>query len=101
MKQFSTRLTAILLGSVAPVTMVFAGELNIPAGTLSAALDAYAAQTGIHLLYAEHDVSGVRTKGATGELSPDSALSRLLSGTGFVIHKQSSNEIAIVRDVES
>jgi len=101
-REFLTaRLVSVLLATAAPITMALAGEINIPAGTLSAALDAYAAQTGIHLLYAEHDVSGIKTRGATGELTPDGALSRLLSGTGFVIHRHSTNEIAIVRDVES
>ncbi|HVU19465.1 MAG TPA: TonB-dependent receptor [Rhizomicrobium sp.] len=96
-----TRLAAFLLATVAPVAIAQAGEINIPAGTLGAALDAYAAQTGIHLLYAEHDVSGVKTKGVAGDLTPDGALTRLLSGTGFVVHKHSPNEIAVVRDMES
>ena len=97
----TTRLAAVLLATVAPVAIAQAGEINIPAGTLGAALDAYAAQTGIHLLYAEHDVSGVKTRGVTGDLTPDGALTRLLSGTGFVVHKHSPNEIAVVRDMES
>jgi outer membrane receptor protein involved in Fe transport len=96
-----TRLAAVLLATVAPVAIAQAGEINIPAGTLGAALDAYAAQTGIHLLYAEHDVSGVKTRGVMGDLTPDGALTQLLSGTGFVVHKHSANEIAVVRDMES
>ena len=95
------KLATFLLGTVVPFANAQAGEINIPAGTLGAALDAYTAQTGIHLLYAEHDVSGVRTKGAAGDLTPDGALTRLLSGTGFIIHKHSPNEIAVVKDIES
>ena len=103
MKRISTIkfLTSVLLATAAPTTMALAGEINIPAGTLGAALDAYAAQTGVHLLYAEHDVSGVKTKGATGDMTPDGALSRLLSGTGFVVHRHSPGEVAIVREMES
>ena len=36
-----TRLAAVLLVTVAPVAIAQAGEINIPAGTLGAALDAY------------------------------------------------------------
>ena len=93
-------LIGALLGTTACATVALAEDINIPAGTLAAALDAYSAQTGIHLIYAEHDVSGVRTNGAHGA-SVDGALSRLLTGTGFTIHRHSQNEIAIVRDVES
>jgi outer membrane receptor protein involved in Fe transport len=78
-------------------TAALADNFNIPAGDLESALDAYAAQTGVHLLYTEHSVQGVRTKGAAGPLSAGDALSRILSGTGFTMRRDSSGALAIVR----
>ncbi|HEY4123587.1 MAG TPA: TonB-dependent receptor [Rhizomicrobium sp.] len=73
-----------------------AETFNIPGGDLKTALDSYAAQTGQELLYAGTAVQGVRSAGARGEFTADSALVRLLSGTGFTIHRDASGAIAIV-----
>jgi outer membrane receptor protein involved in Fe transport len=43
----------------------------------------------------------VRTKGATGSISADAALARLLSGTGFHAQRQPSGAIAIVSGTQS
>ncbi len=95
------RLRPILIGAIFAFvsgTVVQAENFDIPAGNLDSALDAYSAHTGIQLLYSEGAIKGVRTKGALGELSTDDALGRLLSGTGFVVHRHSAGSIAIVRD---
>ena len=84
---------------VASLSSVAFGEnFNIHSGDLEAALDAYAQQTGVHLLYTEHSIQGVRTKGAAGTLSADDALSRILSGTGFTMRRDSSGAFAIIRE---
>ncbi len=75
---------------------VAAAEFNIPNGDLRTALDAFAGQAGVHLLYAERAISGVRTQGFHGSLAPEDALSRLLKGTGFVAERDDGS-IAIVR----
>jgi|HubBroStandDraft_2_1064218.scaffolds.fasta_scaffold03380_2 iron complex outermembrane receptor protein len=77
---------------------VWATNIDIPAGELSTALDAYSAETGIHLLYADDTVRGLRSGGIKGNISADVALTRLLSGTGLVIHRHGSGEVTIVRD---
>jgi outer membrane receptor protein involved in Fe transport len=46
-------------------------------------------------------VNGVQTKGAQGDFSTDGALSHLLSGTGFSMHRRSSGAIGILRDQSS
>ncbi len=74
-----------------------AENFNIPGGDLKTALDSYAAQTGQELLYAGTAVKGVRSQGAKGDFSADSALIRLLSGTGFAVHRDASGALAIVR----
>jgi iron complex outermembrane recepter protein len=89
-----------LLGTVAfvvsLVTNAFASNFNIPAGDLKVALDAYAKQTGVALIYPAAAVKGSRTSGAEGDLSADDALLHILTGTGFIVHRE-SGAIAIVR----
>jgi len=80
--------------------VVFAGQFNIPSGDLGTALSAYASQTGTQLAISAAAVKGIRTQGVTGKFSDDVALSRLLSGTGFVAHRHDGS-IAIVRDEQS
>ncbi len=89
---------ATLVGSAAWL-MTFsaiAGSFNIPGGTLSAALDAYSAQSGVQVAVSSQALQGVRSKGVSGEMSPEQALSQLLSGTGFTT-RHAGNSIAVVR----
>ncbi len=74
-----------------------AADFNIPGGDLKSALDAYTRTTGAALLYGEDSVRGVKTKGAQGNLSDSSALSRILSGTGFLMRKHDDGTITIAR----
>ncbi len=77
-------------------TAALAENFNIPGGDLKAALDAYAKQSGIELMYSASALGNTYTRGAKGNLSPDAALSNILNGTGF-IPRHESNAIAIVR----
>jgi len=86
--------------------LLFAGAahaetFNIPSGDLKSALDAYARQTGVNLIVAGAEVNGVQTKGAQGDFSTDGALSHLLSGTGFSMHRRTSGAIGIMREQSS
>ena len=81
---------AALLASAAS-----AETFNIPAGDLSRALDAYTAQTGIALVVSSEAVRGSHTRGAHGELTAAVALSRILSGTGFV-ERRAADGLVIV-----
>jgi outer membrane receptor protein involved in Fe transport len=70
-------------------------DFDVPAGDLSVALDTYARQSGVQIIYRIADVSGVRSQGAKGAYSPDEALAQLLEGTRFKIRRDPSGAIAI------
>ncbi|HEV2561084.1 MAG TPA: TonB-dependent receptor [Rhizomicrobium sp.] len=82
--------------AMALATSAFAGNFNIPNGDLETALDAFSAQTGIELIVSGDAVNGARTKGAKGMLTANEALTRILTGTGFVMQQRPSGAIAIV-----
>ncbi len=82
----------IALGAVATQARNF----SIPSGDLEHALDSYTTQTGVSLIVSDDLVKGVRSEGVSGNLSDGDALSKLLSGTGFVIHPHANGAIAIV-----
>ncbi|HEY5238086.1 MAG TPA: TonB-dependent receptor [Rhizomicrobium sp.] len=84
--------------SIALAAGAFAENFKIPASDLETALNAYTLQSGVELVVSSEAIRGVHTKGASGAFSPDAALSRILSGTGFGMHKQASGAVAIVRD---
>jgi outer membrane receptor protein involved in Fe transport len=94
------RLSAILLaafcGSVAATA--FAKNFNIPSGDLAGALDAYTQQTGISLIVSGEALKGARTGGAKGDMTVESALLRVLKGTGFKASRDPSGLIGIVHD---
>jgi outer membrane receptor protein involved in Fe transport len=69
-------------------TGVQAASLNIPGGDLGAALDSYMKQTGVSVIVSYSAVKGAQTRGVKGNLSADDALTKLLSGTGFVPRHQ-------------
>ena len=94
---------AALLGAVSVSSLSAAGarEFNIPAGDLKTALDNYSRQSGVELIYLDDEVNRVTSKGVTGDLPPTDALSRLLSGTGFVVHRNSTGALGISRGQSS
>jgi iron complex outermembrane receptor protein len=75
-----------------------AAQFNIPSGDLQNALDAYSVQSGVSLIVSGDVVRGIHTRGAIGELTADAALSRILAGTGLVMHRHPSGAIAVVHD---
>jgi iron complex outermembrane receptor protein len=76
-------------------TAAFASGFDIPAGDLEATLNAYSAQTGVQLIYAEKIIKGIHSRGVKGDLAPDDALLRILAGTGLSVHRD-SGVVAIV-----
>ncbi|MGE5500844.1 MAG: TonB-dependent receptor domain-containing protein [Ignavibacteriales bacterium] len=97
----SRSLRALLAGGVCALAMTTAAyaqnrNFDVPAGDLQAALDTYAQQAGIQLLYKVDLVKGVPTRGAHGDLSSDQALAMLLSGTGLQVRHHASGAVAIV-----
>jgi iron complex outermembrane receptor protein len=69
---------------------------NIPAGSLKSALDAYGRQAGRPIIYKADQIRGLRSRGASGVLSPDAALDAILAGTPFRAQPDSSGAVAIV-----
>src|SRR6185437_10055977 len=79
-------------------TSASAADFNIPGGDLKAALDTYARETGSSVIYREDAVQGVQSRGVSGNLNNDTALSRILSGTGFVMRHHPDGTTTIFRD---
>jgi iron complex outermembrane receptor protein len=88
---------SIPIASIALSCVAHAADFNIPRGDLASALNAYSAQSGVHLMVSVDAIKGVKTDGVKGELQPDAALLRILSGTGFSSLPQSAGGVAIVR----
>jgi iron complex outermembrane receptor protein len=77
-----------------------AENFNIPAGTLSGALDLYSAQAGVPVAMSSQSLGAARTKGVSGEMSPGQALTQLLYGTGFVVHHSGSTMVIMRASAE-
>lgn len=83
-------LTAAALSPIAAVIVAAdaqaqtARDFNIAPGALDAALVAYAGQAGVQILYTSDLVSGLESRGVAGRHSVETALDRLLAGTGIV-----------------
>jgi iron complex outermembrane receptor protein len=102
MKHLSYLKTAVLGGVCASALAggAWADEFNIPSGDLKGALNTYAKQVGIALIYADDEIKDTHTRGARGNLSAADALSRILAGTGFATLREAS-ALAIVRADEA
>ncbi|TXL72998.1 TonB-dependent receptor [Vineibacter terrae] len=68
-----------------PTLVAQTRPFNIPAQPLDSALAAYAAATGVQVLYDSRITSGLRSGGVTGPLAPEEALRRLVAGTGLLV----------------
>jgi iron complex outermembrane receptor protein len=89
---------AMLAGSVCAAALAgpaLAENFSIPAGDLNAALSDYSQTTGVQLIVSADAVRGVRTRGVTGELSAEAALTRILVGTGFVVRLESGAAVIV------
>src|SRR5688500_1725281 len=73
------------------------GRIDLPAGELTAALNTLAKQSGTQLVYRADQLKGQRTGGVQGATTPDQALERLLSGSGFEAKRDASGAVLIVR----
>jgi outer membrane receptor protein involved in Fe transport len=70
---------------------------HIPAQTLGTALQEFAAQAGLQLLFSESDVAGMRTGGLQGSFTKDQALERLLAGSGLAFEFPKADAVIIRR----
>jgi iron complex outermembrane receptor protein len=74
-----------------------AREFNISAGSLDAALIAYARQADVQMLYTADLVAGLRTPGLSGRHEAGAALDRLLAGSGVVWSRSRPGVIVLRR----
>lgn len=70
---------------------------SIPAGPLSGALVAFGRQAGVQISYVPSVASGLTTKGVSGSLAPDTALSQILSGSGLSYRFTGAQTVLIER----
>jgi len=80
-------LAALALLAQAPAALAAPLRFDVPAGPLEAALQAYAAQTGVDLLFAPQAVAGLRSPGGRAVSEPEDALKRLLRGSGLTARR--------------
>ncbi|HVT23900.1 MAG TPA: TonB-dependent receptor [Rhizomicrobium sp.] len=73
-----------------------AETFDIPGGDLATALNRYTLQSGVAVFVSGEVVRGARTHGVKGNLTADTALMKLLSGTGFSVQRDPSGAVAIV-----
>ena len=71
-------------------------RLDIPAGDLASALDAYARQTGTQLVYRADQLKGARSAGLRGQAATPQSLDALLNGSGFRAQRDASGAMLIV-----
>jgi iron complex outermembrane recepter protein len=70
--------------------------ISIPAQDLATALQSFARERQLYLIYAQQDVIAHRTTGAVGELTQDEALHQLLSGTGLTYRYLDDKTVSIL-----
>ncbi len=68
---------------------------QIPSQPLATALEAYARESGIEVLYESRIVSALQSSSVDGTFTPDAALEMLLGGTELQIHYARSNAITL------
>lgn len=76
-----------------------AAVVDIPSGDLAAALEAFAKQTGIELVFRADQLHGLRTQGVRGELSPQEAITRLLQGTNLRLQEDQATGAMVIAPV--
>jgi iron complex outermembrane receptor protein len=87
----------VLPGVAAAQDQGTARAYDIPAGSLSDALNRFAEQSGVQLTYEAALTQGRRTSGLHGSFAPRDALSHLLSGTGLAARTAGEGALTIAR----
>src|SRR5580698_2843012 len=71
-------------------------QLTIPAGDLAAALQSRSTQVGARLVFEPRQLTGLKTKGFSGLLTAQQAVSKLLVGTGLSVHTDQSGAALLI-----
>ncbi|TPG56545.1 hypothetical protein EAH76_03155 [Sphingomonas glacialis] len=72
-------------------------KIHLNPGRLTTALSQLGAQAGINLLFSPADVGDRQTSGLDGNIPPDSALDRLLLGSGLAFRRTADGAFVIYR----
>jgi outer membrane receptor protein involved in Fe transport len=70
-------------------------NFDIPAGDMKAALEAYAAQSGLQLVYKVEDLRGLTSPGLKRTAAADEALTALLRGSALAVRRDVSGALVI------
>lgn len=70
---------------------------DIPAQPLPAALDVFAEQAHVQMLYKAEAVSGLQSTAVSGQFTPAQALQNLLQGTGLSVQSGGPNTMTVVK----
>lgn len=94
-------LTLLAFGAAAavPQAQVRAVTLDIKAQPIGSALNEFARQSGVQVLFYSDVSDGVSVAGLAGTFAPDAALTKLLSNTGLTFEYVNSRTVAIHRAV--
>lgn len=103
--------TTFLLGALTPVqaivlpTSAYAQQsvasFSVPAGDLSAALRVLGNQSGWQISYSPQVAAGKSTRGVSGTMSGQAALSQVLAGTGLSFRTVGTNAVTITNNIET
>ncbi len=94
---FTKYLLVSAASTVCLLNSAFAGDFDVPSGTMKSALDLYAKQAGVQLIYTDDAIRGIQTEGVRGDLPADAALAKILAGSGLAVHRHEFGVLAIVR----
>ena len=74
---------------------------SIAPGSMRAALDAWARQSGTPVLYRSEEVDALRSRGVRGKLDAVAALRAVVGGSGLILHRDRSGAIAVTQSSAS
>ena len=74
---------------------------HVAAQALGSALQEFAAQAGLQLMFSESDVAGMYTLGVHGTLSVNQALQQLLAGSGLIFEFPKPDAVIVRRRVNA
>lgn len=82
-------------GAQAPTDQVQPAAFDIPAGDLGAALQTFARQARVEVIFSATQLRGLRTAGLRGRFPPREALGRLVRGTSLAIVQDRSGAFLV------
>ena len=80
-------------------TAARATEIDIPATDMRTALNTYIKQSGLQLVYATNDISGLKSNPVHGQYAPDTGLNVLLRGTQLAVNWDGAEAVIVSKQV--